>query len=101
MYEDVIEKKWKYLKKKKGVLSIREGYKFKNGKKTKIPCISVFVKKKIDKKLLSSRDLIPKKVEGIITDVVELSTKDFKLGETKVSKLPPSIQKKIASGVKK
>jgi len=97
--EDVIDLYWKKLKKRKGVLSIKSGMKFKDGKNTGESCITIYVVKKIDEKLLSLRQKIPKKIKGIKTDVVELSTEDFKMGETNVSKKSPKQQKRIAGGV--
>lgn len=99
--EDVIDLYWERLKKRKGVLGIKSGMKFTGGENIGEPCITVYVVKKIDEKLLSLRQKIPKKIKGIKTDVVELSTEDFKIGETSTSRLSPKIQKKIANGVRK
>jgi len=101
LIEDVIDKHWRKLKKRKGVLSVKTGNKFTKGKDTLELCITVYVKKKIDKKSLSPKQLIPERIEGIKTDVVELHTKDFKMGETNISKKSPKQQKRIASGVQK
>lgn len=97
--EELIEKYWRKLKRKANVLSVRKGVKFVKGKNTGEPCITVYVIQK--KANINPKDKIPEKIEGVKTDVVELSTTDFKIGETNVSKLPPKIQKKIAGGVKK
>lgn len=101
MIEDIIDRYWKTLKERKGVLSIKFGSKFTKGEDTLELCITVYVKKKIDKKSLSPKQLIPERIEGIKTDVVELHTKDFKMGETNISKKSPKQQKRIASGVQK
>jgi hypothetical protein len=47
------------------------GRKMVNGVETDIPCVVVGVEKKVKKDTLSSIDLIPKKIGGIHTDVVE------------------------------
>jgi len=97
--EKIINKKWEELRKYKNVLNIRKGTKWTGGKDTGIPCIVFYVKKKV--KRISKKHKIPEEINGIKTDVIELRTKDFKIGKTKASKLPPEIQKRIAGGVRK
>ena len=97
--DEIINKTYKILRHYKNVLNIAKGTKWTNGKDTGEPCIVVYVKKK--QKRISPKHKIPEVIEGVKTDVIELSTKDFKMGKTKVSKLPPEIQKRIAGGVKK
>jgi len=101
LIEDVIDKHWRKLKKHKGVLSVKTGSKFTRGKDTFELCITVYVKKKIDKKALSPKQLIPERIEGVKTDVVELYSRDFMIGETSVSKKSPKQQKIISGGVQK
>ncbi|MFX1260008.1 MAG: hypothetical protein ACFFAN_19335 [Promethearchaeota archaeon] len=72
--EEVKKVKERYeaeLMKKSGVVGCAIGYKHLNGKKTNKLCIVCYVKKKKSEKKLKKQDIIPKKVEGIPTDVVE------------------------------
>jgi len=91
----------KLIRSKPNVLSWRYDLtKIKQGRDTGIPCITVFVKKKVKASRLRRDELIPEEINGIPTDVIELSSRDFEIGETRVGKLPPHIQKRIAGGVK-
>lgn len=94
----IFQKHWQELKNRKGVLSVRVGTKFVNGVDTGEPAIIVYVVKKLAR---AGKQSIPKDIEGISTDVVELSTKDYTLGETSLSKMTPVEQMFRASGVKR
>jgi len=59
------------LKSYPNVTGIGVGFKYVKGRKTRKICIAVFVKKKKPLSELRSKDIIPQKVEGILTDVVE------------------------------
>jgi hypothetical protein len=82
-----------------GVLNVVYGTKIKGGIDTGEPSVVVFVSKKKPMSMLSLGEVIPVKCDGIQVDVQEMNTPDFRLGSTSVSKLPPSVQKRIASGV--
>lgn len=98
MREEEIDK---LIRSKPNVLSWRSDLtKIKNGKSTGEPCITVFVTRKIRASELKPDELIPPEIDGVKTDVVELASEDFEIGETKVGKLPPSVQKRIAGGVR-
>ena len=108
MVEELIEKihktldeHWEYLKSHPNVLNVAVGKKFVKGKDTGVDCITVYVSKKVKKKLLGVSDLLPKEIYGVPVDVVELSSDDFELGETSVSVKPPKVQRIIAGGVRK
>lgn len=62
----------KTLKQKLNVNGVAVGHKIVAGKDTGELCVTVLVKKKIAKSELSSKDLIPKTVDGIPTDVKEV-----------------------------
>jgi hypothetical protein len=96
---EVLDKHLKRLREFSNVLNVAIGTKFVNGKDTGIPAIVVYVSKKKPSNMLSLGELIPVMVENIDTDVVELSTDDYVLGDTKASKLHPFIQKRIAGGI--
>lgn len=101
MIDDIISRYWKHLKAFHGVLSIKRGTEFVNGKNTGVPCITVFVTKKKLLTQLKPEQVLPTEIEGTHIDVIELSSNDYQLGETSVSNLPPEQQKRMASGVKK
>ena len=84
------------------VLSVStESTKFTANLNTKQECITVFVDKKLREDELSKEHRIPKEINGVPVDVVELSSKEFQIGQTSVSTKPPSIQRVIAGGVKR
>jgi len=60
------------LLKKKGVRGCGVGFKQVNGQKTEKLCIMCYVEKKKPESSLAPRDLIPRQIEGIKTDVVEI-----------------------------
>jgi len=57
------------LLKKANVVSIQAGTKIKNGKDTGEECVVVGVS---EKKKVPDKDMIPGKVSGVITDVIEV-----------------------------
>jgi len=59
------------LMKKDGVLGCAVGYKHIGGKKTDELSIVCYVKDKKPEEEIRRQDIIPKKIEGIPTDVVE------------------------------
>lgn len=59
------------LFKKQNVVGVATGHKITDEIDTKEPCITVFVTHRVDKDLLSGDDLIPKKLKGFKTDVIE------------------------------
>lgn len=97
--DEIINKMYKILRRYRNVLNVAKGTKWVKGEDTGEPCIVFYVRKKT--KRIPPEHFIPSSIEGVKTDVIELKPKDYKLGKTKVSKLPPEIQKKIAGGVKK
>ena len=60
------------LLKKKNVHTVGFGYKIKDGQKTLDLSIVCSVEKKVPISELSKKDLIPKKIEGVRTDVIEV-----------------------------
>ena len=84
------------------VLSVStESTKFTTNRDMKQPCITVFVDRKLSEDELSPENIIPKEINGIPVDVVELHSEDFKIGVTEVGKKPPSIQRLVAGGVRR
>jgi hypothetical protein len=57
------------LMKKKNVTGVGIGFKETNGKKTEELCLIVMVTQKVESSELSSKDLIPAEIQGIMTDV--------------------------------
>jgi len=62
----------KSLKKKLNVNGVAVGHKIVAGKDTGEFCVTVLVRKKVAKSELSSKDLVPRTVDGIPTDVREV-----------------------------
>ena len=96
-----LEKIDKIIRSKPNVLSWRFDLTKKvKGKDTGQPCITVFVTRKVKASKLKPNELIPPRIGDLPTDVIELNSSDFEIGETKVGKLPPHIQRRIAGGVR-
>lgn len=73
-FEEVKRVREKYeasLMKREGVVGCAVGYKHIGGKKTDKLCIVCYVIEKKPEEKLRKQDIIPKKIEGIPTDVVE------------------------------
>lgn len=84
-----------------GVLNVAVATKWKGGKDTGEPSIVVYVFRKMKLSELKAAEIIPSEIEGVPVDVIELSSPDFKLGDTAPSRLPPEVQRRIVGGVKK
>jgi hypothetical protein len=98
----ILNEYWKHFSEIENVLNIQVANKYVNGKDTGEPSIVFYVQKKEkDEKKLKANQIIPKEILGCKTDVIELSTPDFVLGKTTVSKLDPEEQAIIASGLKR
>jgi hypothetical protein len=83
------------------VLNVGIATKWKDGRDTGTPSIVVYVSTKKSLRSLKKAERIPSEIEGIPVDVIELSTNDYKLSDTKPSRLPLEAQKRIAGGVKR
>jgi len=70
---DVYGKVKNELIKRKNVFGVGHGFKEIGGKLTDKPSIIVYVKEKLNEEKISDEELIPKEIDGIQTDVVELS----------------------------
>jgi hypothetical protein len=66
-----------WLKLKLNVNGFGVGYKIKDGKITTTPCILVGVKKKLTLDQIATKDLIPKTLLGVETDVIELGNLEY------------------------
>lgn len=98
---EAVNKHFEKLRKMPNVLNVGVGIKYTDKKDTGKLAIVVYVSKKKPLASLSPQEIIPKELEGVITDVIELSSNDFVLGDTAPSRLSPAVQRMIASGVKK
>jgi len=56
---------------KPNVVGVGVGYKIVGGERTEIPCVIVFVRRKVRAESLSAEEMIPAQVEGVATDVIE------------------------------
>ncbi len=71
-HKDVRKKHQKSLLAKRNVVSCGLGMKKVDGQDTGEPCIIIGVQQKIAKGNLKKKDIIPKEIDGIKTDVIEL-----------------------------
>ena len=84
------------------VLSIRaDQNKIVNNVEGEEPCITFYVTHKLGEDVLLSYGItvIPKEINGVKTDVVELQA-DYELGVTAKGKLPPHLQKRLMGVIK-
>ncbi len=70
--QELIRKYESELLKYPNVVGVSTGHKVVNRVNTKELCISILVKKKIPKEKLDSESILPKEIEGVKTDVVDL-----------------------------
>lgn len=69
---EVIEKRELEIYKYPNVVGLGASYRMKAGKPTDELCLVVYVEKKVPAAQLSKRDIIPKEIDGVKTDVVEM-----------------------------
>jgi C1A family cysteine protease len=93
--DEVHERVHARLKALPNVLNTFISTKIVKGRDTGTPCITVYVSEKVEERLLAPAELIPKEVEGIPTDVLELKPKTWKAGKTAVSQLSPAEQRRL------
>lgn len=67
----ICRSQYSYFLRKSNVEGVGLGYKIKNGFKTCKLCIQVFVSRKIPKRELFPKEVIPMYFKGIVTDVIE------------------------------
>lgn len=91
---NVLDRHEKKLRKYPHVLNLAIANKFVEGKDTGKKSIVFYVDEKVPKKLLAEKDQIPKEIEGIPTDVVEIHPKTWTAGETSISRLSPKQQRR-------
>jgi hypothetical protein len=60
------------LLEKKNVIGVGIGKKIVGGKQTDQECITVMVSQKVPLQALSQEDLVPREIEGVVTDVVDV-----------------------------
>ena len=70
-FRAVLRERKKELLAKKNVVAVGVGYKVKNGETTSILSIVCSVKRKVNTAELSKKDIIPKQIDGVLTDVIE------------------------------
>lgn len=97
---DILDKHFSELKKYINVLNVNVGDEVTAGKRTGRRAIVVYVSKKLLLSNLKEKDRLPMYLKKVPVDVIELLPKDYKMGDTSASNLIPSIQNRIASGVK-
>lgn len=90
--KDALNKHWHELVNLPNVLNTAAGTKVKQGKDTGIPAIVVYVSKKVGEVELGAEQVVPKEIEGVPTDVIEIAPKTWTAGKTSISQLPPEDQ---------
>ena len=82
------EEIWDKIKDKKNVVGYSKKFKkrIKDGKKVDEEVIRIYVSEKIDLVDLDLRDLIPREIDGVLTDVVEIGEIKALKKEDKVTK---------------
>ncbi|MHB8084341.1 MAG: C1 family peptidase [Dehalococcoidia bacterium] len=95
MSMEVLNRHWNEIASKENYLNAAVGHKFHNGKDTGVPAIVVYVKKKVAPANLTAEHLIPSEIEGIPTDVVELTPTSWKAEQTVISRLRPEEQRRL------
>jgi hypothetical protein len=95
----VIEKHFKELRNRPGVLNVVPGPKIVDGVQTDTCAIIVIVQEKKPLSLLSAVEVVPKSIEGIPTDVIELKPEGWQAGDTEPSHRSPEAQRRMSSGV--
>ena len=82
------EEIWEKIKDKKNVIGYSKKFKkrIKDGKKVDEEVIRIYVSEKIDLVDLDLRDLIPREIDGVLTDVVEIGEIKALKKEDKVTK---------------
>jgi hypothetical protein len=56
------------------VVGVSDGFQTKRGRPTARQCIVVYVKRKVPKTKLAKRHILPKRIEGVLVDVVEVGS---------------------------
>jgi len=97
---DILDRYFSKLKRYINVLNVNIGDEVTAGKRTGRRAIVVYVSKKLLVSNLKKKDRLPMYIKKVPVDVIELLPKDYKMGDTSASNLIPSIQNRIASGVK-
>jgi len=62
------------LLKKKNVVGVGIGKKITKGQRTDKNCITVLVSRKLPLKALAAEDVVPKEIEGVVLDVIQVGT---------------------------
>ncbi|NIA68358.1 hypothetical protein HBA54_07115 [Pelagibius litoralis] len=70
------------------VHAVGVGKKITGGVVTKETCVRIYVVQKLPASMLSPRDHLPQRIDGVVTDVIE-SAPAFALGQSAVKKAPP------------
>jgi hypothetical protein len=97
--EKELEKRRQELMKLPGVLDVKIAHKFIDGVDTGKDAIVVYVEKKKPLNELKKVERIPTCLADVPTDVVELSSPDFKVGKTSVSTASLEEQRRKANGL--
>lgn len=93
MSKEVLSRHWGEFLHKANALNVALGTKWKDGKDTGLPAIVVYVHKKVPNSTLAQEDIIPDNIEGVPTDVVEMTPDTWNADKTSISRLHPEEQR--------
>ncbi len=69
---DILARHETNLLKFRNVIGVSEGIRTKRGRPTGEPCVTILVRQKIPNNLLAKNDILPKEIEDVPVDVVEV-----------------------------
>jgi hypothetical protein len=100
MSNEVLGRHWDDLKQIPGVLNAAVASKFKAGADTGVEAIVLYVEKKKPCTELPGEHCIPIEIEGIPTDVIEISPQTWTAGKTEISQRDPEEQLRMLGASK-
>jgi hypothetical protein len=92
MSKEVLGRHWEELKRYPNVLNVGIATKWKDGVDTGVPSITIYVSKKVPESQLVENEVIPKEIEQISTDVIEVAPTSWNAGPTSISDQHPDQQ---------
>jgi C1A family cysteine protease len=92
MSKEVLGRHWEELKRYPNVLNVAVATKWKDGLDTGVPSITIYVSKKVSETQLVQYEIIPKEIEQVPTDVIEVAPTSWNAGTTSVSDQHPEQQ---------
>ena len=92
MSKEILARHFQELKNYHNVLNVGLSTKFRAGADTGVPSITVYVRRKLSEDKLEKNSILPKEIEGVPVDVVELNPSTWEAGLTFMSEQLPEHQ---------